>query len=234
MVATTDAILLENADLQNIPRPSKYFYKDIESIQDSLDSFIKDLSSDWKGSIPFCCHVVDNYDQVHEKLLEDPPSMIDIGDYLGGQMYPATKLLFSPIIYPPPKPNWEMSLLNSETCTGWTALSRDLAVAAHEASTSIICNGSLKLNGTNCNRAFRCGTFHRSTRTSSMELTEDCQFRNTSLINDRRNNRQHGQLLSKRIKVVDQRGCTCRFQFMVKWDINLCFYIDLRQRNGCS
>ena len=67
-----------------------------------------------------------------------------------------------------------------------------------------------------------------------MELTEDCQFRSTSLINDRRNNRQHGQLLSKRIKVVDQRGCTCRFQFMVKWDINVCFYIDLRQQNGCS
>ena len=85
------------------PPPSQYSYKDIESIQDNIDNLIKDLSSDWKGSIPFCCHVVDNYDQVHEKLLEDPPSMIDIGDYLGGQMYPATKLLFSPITYPPPK-----------------------------------------------------------------------------------------------------------------------------------
>ncbi len=109
-------------------------------------------------------------------------------------------------------------------------------VAAHEAGTSIICNGSQKLNGTYCNHdhAFRCGTFHRTTRTSSSEMTEDCQFRSTSLIIDRRNNRQHGQLLSKRIKVVDQRGCTCWFQFMVTWDINLCFYIDLWQGNGCS
>jgi hypothetical protein len=133
MAATTDTILLDTdtqvADLHNVPPPpSQYSYKDIESIQDNLDNLIKDLSSDWMGSIPFCCHVVDNNDQVHEKLLEDPPSMIDIGDYLGGQMYPATKLLFSPITYPPPTSNCVMPLLNSETCTGWTALSCDLAL----------------------------------------------------------------------------------------------------------
>jgi len=105
MAATTDAILLENktqvVDLQNIPPPTKYSYKDIESIQDNLDSFIKDLSSDWKGFIPFCCHVIDTNDLVHEKLLKDPPSMIDIGNYLGGQTPP-----------PPPKSTCEMSSLN--------------------------------------------------------------------------------------------------------------------------
>ena len=38
--------------------------------------------------------------------------------------------------------------------------------------------------------------------------------------------------MPKRIKTVDQRGCACWFQFIVKWDINVCLYIDLKQRSG--
>jgi hypothetical protein len=38
--------------------------------------------------------------------------------------------------------------------------------------------------------------------------------------------------LPKRIKTVDQRGCACRFQFIVKWDINVAFYIELKQQSG--
>ena len=107
-------------------QPTIILHDDIESIQDHLNSLIKDLSSDWKGSIPFCCHVIYNNDQVHEQILEDPPPMIDICDYLGGLLYPASiELLFSPITYPPPKSNCQMSsTANSETSTGWTALSR--------------------------------------------------------------------------------------------------------------
>jgi hypothetical protein len=179
MAATNEAILLGNdtqvVDLHKDPPPSQYYNDDIESIQDHLDSLIKDLSSDWKGSILFCCHSIYNNDQVHEQILEDSPPMIDICDYLGGLLYPAIKLLFSPITYPPPKSNCQMlSTANSETCTGWTALSRDLAVAAHEAGNSIICNGSQKSHhDKNCNRVFRCGTFHRTTQPSAMELTDD-------------------------------------------------------------
>jgi hypothetical protein len=86
-----------------------------------------------------------------------------------------------------------------------TLPSRDLTVAAHEAGNSIICNGSQKSQqDKNCNHVFRCGTFHRTMQTSAMELTDDCQHIITSLINDRRKNRQHGQILAKRINVVDQ------------------------------
>ncbi len=38
--------------------------------------------------------------------------------------------------------------------------------------------------------------------------------------------------MHKRIKTVDQRGCACRFQFVVNWDINVCFYIELNQQSG--
>ena len=185
MAATSEAILLGNGmqvvDLHKDPPPSQYYIDDIESIQDHLDSLINDLSSDWKGSIPFCCHVINNNDQVREQILEDPPPMIDTCDYPGGLIYPAIKLQFSPITYPPPKSNIEMSSSNSEACTGWTALSRDLAVAAHAAGNSIIWNGSQKSQqDMNCNYVFKCGTFHRTTRTTAMELTDDCRHRITS------------------------------------------------------
>ncbi len=38
--------------------------------------------------------------------------------------------------------------------------------------------------------------------------------------------------MRKRIKTVDQRGCACRFQFILKWEINVAFYIELRKRSG--
>jgi hypothetical protein len=53
-----------------------------------------------------------------------------------------------------------------------------------------------------------------------------------SLVNDRKNNRVKGRELPKRIKTVDQRGCAYCFQFIVKWDINVAFYIQMKQRSG--
>ncbi len=44
---------------------------------------------------------------------------------------------------------------------------------------------------------------------------------------------EHGKRLPKRIKMVDQRGCSCKFQFTVKWFIDVCFFVDLRQCSGC-
>ncbi len=38
--------------------------------------------------------------------------------------------------------------------------------------------------------------------------------------------------MPKLIKTVDQRGCACWFQFIVKWDINVAFYIELKQQSG--
>ena len=80
MASTTDAILLDNGtqivDLHNVPPPSQYSYKDIESIQDNIDNLIKDLSSDWKGSIPFCCHVIDNNDQDSEFISKSTGTLL--------------------------------------------------------------------------------------------------------------------------------------------------------------
>ena len=65
-----------------------------------------------------------------------------------------------------------------------------------------------------------------------MELSDHAQYQCTYLVNDWKNNRVKVKRLPKRIKTVDQRGCACWFQFVVKWDINVCFYIEIKQQSG--
>jgi hypothetical protein len=106
-------------------------------------------------------------------------------------------------------------------------LQRDLSIAAHDAGNPIVSNGSQQsiVRETN-NCMFRCGIFYQSTKTSAMELSDLAQYQCISLVNDWKNNRAKGKHFPKRIKTVDQRGCACWFQFVVKWDINFCFYIE--------
>jgi hypothetical protein len=112
-------------------------------------------------------------------------------------------------------------------------LQRDLSIAAHDGGNPIVSNGSQQSISRETNNCmFRCGIFHQSTRTSAMELSDHAQYRCTSLVNDWKNNRVKGKHFPKRIKTVDQRGCACWFQFVVTWDINVCFYIELKQQSG--
>jgi hypothetical protein len=159
-------------------------------IQFQLDSDVKDLSAEWMAPIPFSCTVIHKknpFIESHPPI----PSLINICDYLAGQKYPASRLSICPITYPPPMSYDELSLDKS---TGWRDLSCDLAKPAHTAGNSIMLNGSQKSNkDMHHNHVFRCASFRRSTRTTAMELTNEYQYRNTSLLNDRRNNRKKGQ-----------------------------------------
>jgi hypothetical protein len=38
--------------------------------------------------------------------------------------------------------------------------------------------------------------------------------------------------MTKRIKVVDNRRTSCKFQFTIKWELERYFYIELRQHSG--
>jgi hypothetical protein len=214
-VATDDKDIILFPFLTDVDEVNFHSTTYIESIQCQLNNHIKDMSDEWKACIPFYCHVIhdNNFPQV--PLQPNSPSMIDICDYLGGQKYPAVQLDFCHVTYPPPHSNKEMSSTNAHKCTRWGDLSRDLAVAAHGAGHSIMYNGSQKSsNGMNHNLVFWRGSFHQANRTSAMGLTDDCQYIKTCLLNDRKNKRQQGQCYPKRIKTVDQRGCTCTFQFI--------------------
>ena len=93
---------------------------DIEKIQDKLDGHISDLSNGWKASIPFLCSIVYDVNKIHTNL----PSNISLTeinncDYLGGNNYPASMLVFSPTTYKPPSSNDEMpSKESSKQCIG--------------------------------------------------------------------------------------------------------------------
>ncbi len=142
-------------------------------------------------------------------------------------------MAFCPTTYKPPISNDEINTKNAESCNGWTDLRRDLSIAAHDAGNPIVSNHSQQsIRRETNNRMFRCGTFHCSTRTSAMESSDIAQYQCTYLVNDRKNNRVKGKHLPKQIKTVDQRECACQFQFIVKWDINVCFYIELKQQSG--
>jgi hypothetical protein len=52
------------------------------------------------------------------------------------------------------------------------------------------------------NKVFWCGTFHQKTRTSSMAVTANKPYRETLLLNDRKNNGPGGLSYPKRIKTV--------------------------------
>jgi hypothetical protein len=143
-------------------------------------------------------------------------------------MYPAARLAFCPNTY-----KHEMNSKHAELCDGWAHFHQDLSIAAHDAGNPIVSNGSQQSIGREANDCvFRCGTFYRSTRTSAMELCDIAQYRCTSLVNDRKNDRVKGRELPKRIKTVDQSGCACWFQFIVKWEINVCFHIELKKQSG--
>jgi hypothetical protein len=97
-----------------------------------------------------------------------------------------------------------MNSKNAESCNGWTALQRDLSIAAHDAGNPIVSNDSQQsIDKETNNCMFRCGTFHRSSRTSAMELIDISQYQHTSLVNDQKNNRVKGRESPKRIKTVD-------------------------------
>ena len=146
-------------------------------------------------------------------------------------------LAFCPTTYKPPSTNEEMSSkVLSEKCHGWIDLRQALQLAAWEYGTPIISNGNRV--STQCdtnNRVFRCGISHRGYRPSTcIDTTDEIAYRCSTLINGRANNQKNGKNLSKRIKVVNKSGPSCKFGFTVKWVLDAYFYIELRHRSGCS
>ena len=207
---------------------------DIDLIQIELDHNIRSLSEGWNGSIPFECCVLYEDDIANISPLNLIFSEIDICEYLSGNKYPASRLVFCPKTYPPPSTVDAMSnKITSEKCPGWINLRRALCLSALKSGCSIISNGSNGVSRDSANRVFRCGINHRGNRDDDNPTMAIKQYRTTSLINDRSNNRENGKVLNKRIKVTDKSGPSCKFQFTVKWIVNTYFFVELRLRSGC-
>jgi hypothetical protein len=65
-----------------------------------------------------------------------------------------------------------------------------------------------------------------------MELNNENVYRESSLINNRKDNRKDGIHGPKHIKTVDQSQCTCKFHFLMKWDFCNGFYVELAKKCG--
>ncbi len=89
---------------------------DINSIQTDVDLFLKELHEEWKASIPFTCYVINEKDDQCTFPIGNTLSRIDTCDYLGGQMYPAVRLVLCPNTCKPPSSNNEMNSKNAESC----------------------------------------------------------------------------------------------------------------------
>ncbi len=89
---------------------------DIKSIQCDADLYLKELSEEWKASIPFTRYVMNENDQPCSFAIGSTLSRIDICDYMGGQMYPAARLAFCPNTYKPLSSNDEMNSKHAESC----------------------------------------------------------------------------------------------------------------------
>ena len=116
-------------------------HNNIESIQNELDLHISQLCHEWKATIPFDCHVLMEYELLNGTEFSFRSSKIDICDYLGGHKYPASRLVFCPIKYPPPSSNDKMTSKTSDQFIGWSDLRRDLLVSSFSAGNPIISNG---------------------------------------------------------------------------------------------
>ncbi len=193
---------------------------------------MKELSSDWKGKIMFPCHVVyDCASITNSTSITDSPPIVNICDYVGGQVYNAKRLYLSPTDYPPPTSTSDMLSSKAHLCMGWVKLCRKLIVAAHESGSPIVCNGSHKSNPDN--RVFWCGMLYQLTRPpTAMQISTDHPLQTTTLINDRKNNRVDGIHGLKHIKTMDQRNCTCSFCFLVMWQTGIVFFIELEKCAG--
>ena len=57
-----------------------------------LDTEVDSLSKPWKGSLPFECYIIEDKTTICEQTFLEPPQLVEICDYLEGQMYPVQRL----------------------------------------------------------------------------------------------------------------------------------------------
>ena len=219
----------------------------VGDIQKLLDERLVSLNSEWKASIPFPLYPVEKQKKKrHEKKKQEYDCSIfgadietlDICSYLNGQPSNISRLYFSPKKYPPPESAELMKgRAVDNNCQGWLTLKNDLESVSYDMGNPITSNGAVPgerdkdgKRSTN-NRRFVCATVGRLKRKSrAMAITDTSQYRESTLINNRKNNRENGLSLPKRVK-INQTITRCPFTFTIKWD-GIGFYIDLYRSSG--
>ena len=214
----------------------------VGDIQKLLDERLVSLNSKWKASIPFPLYPVEKQKKKrHENkkqeyncsIFDADIRTLDICSYLNGQQSNISRLYFSPKKYPPPENDELMKGRDVDNkCPSWLSLKKDLESVSYDFGNPITSNGAVPGekdkfgNRSMNNRRFVCGTIGRLKRKSrAMAITDTAQYRESTLINNQKNNRANGLSLPKRVK-INETDTRCPFTFTIKWD-GIGFYIDL-------
>ena len=209
---------------------SHFAFYSAREINSLLDDELSTLYKPWKGSIPFCVHVVGENTPICMSLFNQPLKKVNICDYLGGGMYPTRRLYFCRKKYPPPNQELICGGVFNE-CQGWLDLRRDLCTEAHCAGNPIISNGGNGNKNSPC-RFFKCVGF-RNKKSRAQEVNDQNTYRNTTLTNNDKANRRKGGKSGPRRINTKERSNECTHTFTLRLD-DLGFYVYLEHRSGNS
>lgn len=185
-----------------------------------LSLALKDMVTEWKGSIMFNVVEVRNNFEPSDVRDRSNEKMVDICTYLNTSKSTIKRLYFPPHQYKPPPEGRQ-----PKGWDGWESLKKALERAAWDGKCPIMCDGQSGKNPRS--RAFRCSV---SGKLRKSQATKGDSFRESSLINDRGNSRIDGKSGPRR-RNVPMRTVRCPFQFVVRWDL-VGFYVDLSRKQG--
>ena len=229
-----------NLMISDMKMPPEKAVPDYATLMDDmyslLDAEVDSLSKPWKGSLPFECYIIEDKTTICEQTFLEPPQLVEICDYLEGQMYPVQRLCFCPRTYPPPKSNDEMKGSDkTNKCVGWNKLRRDLQIKAHDRGNPISFIGH---DGRGDCRRMICANSGRKHRAGKgIAPTAANPYRKTSLVNNHKNNRTGGKGgpgMPRRIKTSNtssKEKPNCHWRAALKWD-EFSFFIELERRSG--
>ena len=138
--------------------------------------------------------VVNDGVNINQDLIDSTePVVVDVCSYLGGEGYPAKRLYFSSTKYSPPIDPIEMKGRSENNKTpGWILLKKKLCESTYDRGQIIIVDGyNSHNNGQNCRFVCENHAQHDS-RYQKLIVNDKNPLRDTSFINDRKNNQLGG------------------------------------------
>ena len=203
------------------PEPSGDF-SSRGSMEKNLAETLAKMETPWHGSIKVEVIAVMNKEAV-DAPDQTAAKVVDICTYLNQSKSTIGRLYFPIERYAPPAEGCKPR--GSE---GWESLKNDIERAAWEGKCPVICNGQHGVNSSS--RAFICAVAGKHQKSKAQQGHTLSDFRSSSLVNDRKNQRKDGKKAPRRRKVA-LRTKRCPFLFVVRWDAGG-FFIELTRKQG--
>lgn len=218
-VERSDAVLRDNIRGEQQPSGD---YRSRGVLEKNLANTLAKMEVPWHGSIEFEVIEVTNKEPV-DAPDQTAAKLVDICTYLNKSKSLIRRLYFPIEKYVPPEEG-----CRPRGSAGWECLKADIERAAWDGKCPVICNGQPGEN--HSSRAFICGVAGKIQKSKATQGHTLSDFRSSSLINDKKNQRKDGKKRPRRCKLASYSK-RCPFLFVVKWDA-AGFFIDLTRKQG--